>query len=68
MVKKRRTAFKTSRKYKISKRQTKKNNKFGKQKGGWIGSSNPKKKKKNSKPNMKGGFWGGSSRFYTSNH
>ena len=33
MVKKRKTAFKTSRKYKISKRQTKKNNKFRKQKG-----------------------------------
>ncbi len=34
MVKKRRTAFKISRKNKISKRQTKKNNKFRKQKGG----------------------------------
>ena len=59
MVKKRRTAFKISRKNKISKRQTRKNSKFRKQKGGWS-----KKKPKNiTKPHMKGGFWGGSARF-----
>ena len=66
MVKKSRTAFKTSRKYKISKRQTKKNNKFRKQKGGW--SKNKPKNKTKTGSKMKGGFWGGSARFYTSNH
>ena len=69
MVKKSRTAFKTSRKYKISKRQTKKNNKFRKQKGGWS-KKKPKKVKPNTKPNtnMVGGFWGGSARFYSTNN
>ena len=67
MVKKRRTAFKISRKNKISKRQTRKNSKFRKQKGGWD-KKKPKKVRPKTNLNMVGGFWGGSARFYSTNN
>ena len=90
MVKKRRTAFKFSKKNKIAKvyknnRKTKKNHTFRKQKGGWGEPVNkpkptptPKptpgtKPKTKPRPRLKlkkktGGFWGGTKRFYTTEH
>ena len=69
MIKKRRTAFKLSKKiFKKRTRKTKKNNKSIKQKGCWNKSKTVPKifpKKPLQRPKMKGGFWGGSARVYS---